>query len=68
MDRASESIKPLSVLSLVFLLISNPINKLCLHWFLGTKTTEVGKSLKTDANGAYYIVGLLMSRKNRLYT
>ena len=40
-------------LSLVFLLISNPTNRLRLHPFLGTKTTEVNKSLKTDANGAY---------------
>ena len=34
-----------------FLLIKNP--RLCLHQFLGTKTTEANKSLKTDANGAY---------------
>ena len=40
-------------LRLVFLLISNLINRLCLHQFLGTKTTEANKSLKTDANGAY---------------
>ena len=36
----------------VFLLIKNPINSLRLHQFLGTKTTEMNKSLKTDANGA----------------
>ena len=41
-------------LSLIFLLISNLINRLCLHQFLGTKTTEANKSLKTGANGAYY--------------
>ena len=41
-----------SNLSLVFLLISNPINNLHLHQFLGTKTTETNKSLKADANGA----------------
>ena len=40
-------------LSLIFLLISNLINKLRLHQFLGTKTIEANKSLKTDANGAY---------------
>ena len=40
------------VLRLVFLLISNLISWLSLHQFLGTKTTEVNKSLKTDANGA----------------
>ena len=40
-------------LSLVFLLISNLTNGLCLHQFLGTKTTEANKSLKTDANGAH---------------
>ena len=40
-------------LSLVFLLISNLINRLHLHQFLGTKTTVANKSLKTDANGAY---------------
>ena len=44
--------------SLIILLISNLINKLRLHQFLGTKTTETNKSLKTDAN-----VALLMSRK-----
>ena len=43
----------LGELSLIFLLISNLISKLCLHQFLGTKTTEANKSLKTDANGAY---------------
>ena len=41
------------VLSLIFLLISNPTNRLRLHQFLGTKTTEANKSLKTDANGAH---------------
>ena len=40
------------MLSLVFLLISNLIIWLYLQQFLETKTTEVGKSLKTDANGA----------------
>ena len=40
-------------LRLVFLLISNLINRLCLHQFLGTKTNEANKSLKTDANRAY---------------
>ena len=54
------------ILSLVFLLISNPTNKLCLHQFLGNKTNETNKSLKTDANRSL-LVGLLMSRKNRLY-
>ena len=39
-------------LSLVFLLISNLTSWLRLHQFLGTKTTEANKSLKTDANGA----------------
>ena len=39
------------ILSLVFLLISNLTNGLRLHQFLGTKTTEANKSLKTDANG-----------------
>ena len=38
--------------SLVFLLISNLTNGLRLHQFLGTKTTEANKSLKTDANSA----------------
>ena len=33
-----------------------------LHQFLGTKTTETNKSLKTDANGAHY-KRLLMGRK-----
>ena len=33
-----------------FLLISNLTNGLCLHQFLGSKTTESNKSLKTDAN------------------
>ena len=41
-------------ISLVFLLINNSINRLCLYQFLGTKTTESNKSLKTDANGAYW--------------
>ena len=44
---------PVTVLSLVFLLISNVTDGLCLHQFLGTKTTEANKSLKTDANGAH---------------
>ena len=39
-------------LSLVFLFISNLTSWLRLHQFLGTKTTEANKSLKTDANGA----------------
>ena len=37
-------------LSLVFLLISKLTDR---HQFLGTKTTEANKSLKTDANGAH---------------
>ena len=40
-------------LSLVFLLMSRLTNGLRLHHFLGTKTTEANKSLKTDANGAH---------------
>ena len=40
-------------LSLVFLLISNLTNGLHFSQFLGTKTTEVNKFLKTDANGAH---------------
>ena len=40
------------VYSLVFLLISNLISWLRLHQFLGTKSTEANKSLKTDANRA----------------
>ena len=40
-------------LSLVFLLISNLTNGLRLHQFLGNKTTETNKSLKTDANRAH---------------
>ena len=39
--------------NLHFLFISNLINKLRLHQFLGTKTIDASKSLKTDANGAY---------------
>ena len=39
--------------SLIFLLISIFINKLRLHQFLGTKTTETIKLLKTDVNVAY---------------
>ena len=39
-------------LSPIFLLICNLISKLRLHQFLGTKTTETNKSLKTDANEA----------------
>ena len=38
------------LLSLVFLFISNLTSWLRLYQFLGTKTTEVNKSLKTDAN------------------
>ena len=41
------------VYSLVLLLISNLTNGLRLHQFLMSKTTEVNKSLKTDANGAH---------------
>ena len=41
--------QPICHLSLIFLLISNLINKLRLHQFLGTKTIEANKSLKTDA-------------------
>ena len=37
----------------VFLVIKNPIYRLRLHQFLGTKTTEANKFLKTDANGGY---------------
>ena len=40
-------------LSLVLLLISNLTNELCLHQFLGTKTSEMNMSLKTDANKAH---------------
>ena len=40
-------------LRLVFLLISNLTNGLRLHQFLGTKTTETNKPLKTDANRAH---------------
>ena len=39
--------------SLVHLLISNPTNELRLHQFLLTKTIEMNKSLKNDANGAH---------------
>ena len=49
----------------VFLVIKNPINRLRLYQFLGTKTTEANKSLKTDANGA--LIGFLMSRKTGHY-
>ena len=42
-----------SNLSLFFLLISNPTNRLHSHQFLGTRTTEANKSLNTDANGAH---------------
>ena len=38
--------------SLVFLLISKFTNRLHLHKFSGTETTEANKFLKTDANGA----------------
>ena len=41
------------ILSLVFLLISNLKNGLCLHQCLMSKTTEANKSLKTDANRAH---------------
>ena len=51
------------MLCAVFLLIKNPINRLRVHQFLGTKTTEVNKLLKTDANKANYVIGFLMSRK-----
>ena len=37
----------------IFLLISNLINKLCLHHFLENKITETNQSLKTDATIAY---------------
>ena len=37
----------------VFLVIKNYIDRLRLHQFLGTKTTEVKKLLKIDANEAY---------------
>ena len=40
-------------LSPLFLLISNLINKLLLHQFLGTKTIETNNLLTTDANKAY---------------
>ena len=46
--------------SLIFLLISNLINKLRLHQFLGTKIIETNKLLKTDAN--------LMIQKDWEYT
>ena len=36
--------------SVVFLLFSNLTNGLRLNQFLGTKTTEANKSLKTNAN------------------
>ena len=36
----------------LLLLISNLTNRLRLHQFLMSKTTEANKSLKTDANGA----------------
>ena len=41
------------ILSLVFLLISNLKNGLCLHQCLMSKTTEANKSLKTDANRSH---------------
>ena len=41
------------LLSLVFLLIINLTNGLCLHQFFISKTTEANKSLKTDRNGAH---------------
>ena len=43
-------------ISPIFLLISDLINKLRLHQFLGTKTTKTNKSLKTDANLGYKIL------------
>ena len=52
-------------ISLVFLLSSNLINKLHLHQFLGTKITEVNKSLKNWCKQSLSI-RLLMSRKTRL--
>ena len=39
--------------SLIVLLISSFINKLCLHQFLETKITETNMLLKTDADEAY---------------
>ena len=39
--------------ALSFYSLKNPINRLRLHQFLGTKTTEANHSLKTDANKAY---------------
>ena len=39
-------------LSIIFLLISTLTNGLRLHQFVGIKTTEANKSLKTDANRA----------------
>ena len=41
------------LLSLVFLFISNLTSWLRLYQFLGTKTTEANKSLKTNANEDY---------------
>ena len=50
----------LALLVLLYLLLhcpsshwKYPITRLYLHQFLGTKTTEANKSLKTDANGIY---------------
>ena len=43
----------LNDLILIFLLIINLTNGLRLHQFIGTKTTEANKSLKTDANRAH---------------
>ena len=53
-------------LGLIFLFISNPTKRLRFHWFLGTKTTDENKSLKNWCKRAL-LVGLLMSRKYRLY-
>ena len=47
-----QSVYEKKILSLVFLLIINLTSWLRLHQFLGTKTTEANKSLKTDTNGA----------------
>ena len=41
------------MLSLVLLLISNLTNGLRLHRFLVTKSEEMNKSVKSDANGAH---------------
>ena len=46
----------------VFLVIKNPINRLCLHQILVAKATKANKLLKSDANEAYFIE-FLMTRK-----